>query len=422
MPSSPSIQRSAQLPQSRREFVSRLSLGAFGAALGLGGNAWRDLTPVRIASIELFPITYPMVGRFKFFEGPEGTPTGRSSVVVKLTTENGVVGWGQSVPIPKWSYETRETVTSTLRNYIAPELIGHNVFDIAGAHRIMEMNIAPSFSTGQPMAKAGIDLALYDAVGKLMNEPIATLWGRPTGGKIVMSWTANPVSLDDLDPLLDDGISRGYRHVNIKVGPDPKFDVELARRVKERLPDGFLWADANGGYDTTTALLAAPKLADVGVDILEQPLPSNRLAGYRDLRRQGALPILMDEGLTSPSTLMEMIRLDLLDGIAMKPARCGGLFPAKRQYEIAQDAGLMIVGSGLTDPDVSLAGTLALYGAFEYKLPAALNGPQFMDVSILRTPLEPAADGTIAVPTGPGLGVEVDEEKLRSMVVEGEAS
>src|SRR5690606_15583821 len=139
---------------------------------------------------------------------------------------------------------------------------------------------------------------------------------------------------------------------------------------------------------------------------------------YRDLRQQGALPILMDEGLTSPATMMEMIRLDLMDGIAMKPARCGGLLPAKRQYEMAQDAGMMIVGSGLTDPDVSLAATLALYGAFGYSLPAALNGPQFMDVSVLRNPLEPKPDGTMDVPTGPGLGVEVDEEKVRSMVVE----
>ncbi len=413
--------RSAWLPQNRREFVSRFSLGAFGAALGLGRNAWRDLAPVRIASIEVFPMTYPMVGRFKFFEGPEGTPTGRSTVMVKLTTDTGVVGWGQSVPIPKWSYETRETVTNTLRNYIIPELLGHNVYDIAGAHQIMEMNIAPSFSMGQPMAKAGIDTAIHDAVGKLLNEPLATVWGRKPGGSLVMSWTANPVSLDDLDPLLEDGAARGYKHVNIKVGPDPAFDVELARRVRARFPDGFLWADANGGYDTANALKAAPLLADVGVDILEQPLPSNRLAGYRQLRQQGALPILMDEGLTSPETMMEMIRLDVMDGIAMKPARCGGLYPAKRQYEMAQDAGMMIVGSGLTDPDVSLAATLALYGAFEYALPAALNGPQFMDVSVLRTPLEVAADGTMAVPVGPGLGVEVDEAKVRALAVEGES-
>lgn len=402
---------------SRRGFLKRFSVTAGGAALGLGRPEWLSLAPVRIARIEVFPVIYPMVGRFKFFEGPEGSPTGRSAVIVKITAEDGTVGWGESVPIPKWSYETRETVATTIRNYLAPELIGHNAFDLSGAHAVMDRNIAPSFSTGQPMAKAGVDLALHDLVGKLLGQPLATLWGRPAGGSLTMSWTCNPARMEDLDALIDEGLRRGYKHFNIKVAPDPKFDLELARRVKARVPNGFLWADANGGYDPTTALTVAPKLADAGVDILEQPIPSNRLVGYRDLKRQGALPILMDEGLTSPGTLIEMIRLDLLDGIAMKPPRTGGLVPAKRQYEIARDAGLMIVGSGLTEPDLALTAALALYGAFEYKLPAALNGPQFVAESVLKQPLRVKPDGTMDVPTGPGIGVEVDEAKVRALTV-----
>jgi L-alanine-DL-glutamate epimerase-like enolase superfamily enzyme len=358
------------------------------------------------------------VGRFKFFEGPEGSPTGRSAAVVKITAEDGTVGWGESLPIPKWSYETRESVTSTIRNYLAPELIGKNAYDIAGAHFTMNHSIAPSFSTGAPMAKAGVDIALHDLVGKLMNQPLAGLWGRPEGGSITLSWTCNPVKLDDLDALIDDGLKRGYRHFNVKVSPDPKFDVELCRRVKQRVPDGFLWADANGGYDLPTALEVAPKLADAGVDVLEQPIAANRLSGYRELKRLGALPILMDEGVVSPVDLIEYIRLDLLDGVVMKPARSAGLLPSKEQWEIAQDAGLLILGSGLTDPDMSLAATLALFGAFQYTRPAALNGPQYVNATVLKTPLAPRPDGTLAVPTGPGLGIEVDEAKLRALAAD----
>jgi L-alanine-DL-glutamate epimerase-like enolase superfamily enzyme len=284
-------------------------------------------------------------------------------------------------------------------------------------HQVMERNIAQSFSTGAPKAKAGIDIAMHDLIGKVMDQPLARIWGRPGGGTLTLSWTCNPARMEDLDGLIDEGLRRGYKHFNVKVAPDPAFDIELCRRVKERVPDGFLWADANGQYEPAAALFAAPRLADCGVDVLEQPVPIHRLATYRDLRRQGALPIAMDEGLVSPEVLIEMIRLDVLDGIAMKPARCGGLFPARRQYEIAQDAGLMILGSGLTDPDVSLAATLALYGAFEYKLPAALNGPQFVNASVLRTPLR-VNSGTISVPTGPGLGIDVDESKITSLIVE----
>jgi L-alanine-DL-glutamate epimerase-like enolase superfamily enzyme len=368
----------------------------------------------KIAAIEAFPIRFPTIGRFKFFEGPEGTPAGRPSVVIKMTADDGTVGWGEAVPIPKWAYETLESVVTTIRNYLAPELLGADPFDIAEAHRRMNAVIAPGFSTGMPMAKAGLDIAMYDLAGKLSGQSLAQRWGRPRGGPLTLSWTLNPKKLGDLDGLIEQGKRRGFRNFNVKVAPDPEFDLAMCRSVKKRVPDGFLWADANGGYDVTTALEAAPKLAEAGVDVLEAPLRPNRIAGYQALKKQGALPILMDEGVLSPTDLVEFIRLGMLDGVAMKPARCGGLLPAKRQIEILADAGLMFLGSGLTDPDISLAATLALYGAYGLDMPAALNGPQFLDASVLKEPLTPN-DGELEVPTGPGLGIEVDEEKVRDL-------
>jgi len=102
--------------------------------------------------------------------------------------------------------------------------------------------------------------------------------------------------------------------------------------------------------------------------------------------------------------------------VAMKPARVGGLLPARRQIEILEDAGLLFLGSGLTDPDVSLAASLALFAAYGLRFPAALNGPQFLSGSILKTPLVPV-DGELSVPPGAGLGVEVDEAKLSQLRV-----
>jgi L-alanine-DL-glutamate epimerase-like enolase superfamily enzyme len=371
---------------------------------------------VKIARVESFPISYPTIGRFKFFEGPAGQPMGRQAVVVKITADNGAVGWAQSVPVPKWSYETLETVHSTLTRYLAPELLGHDPFDLDGIHGAMNHAIAPSFSTGQPICKAGVDLALFDLTGKLLQQSAATRWQRPGRARITLSWTLNPRSLDEIEGLVAQGRARGYRHFNVKVAPDPKFDLELCRIVTGLVPDGFLWADANGGYDEATALAVAPKLADLGVPVLEQPLPPNRLGGYRRLKQQGALPIIMDEGIVSSVELEEFIQLGLLDGVAMKPARCGGLTEARRQVEIVQRAGMMFLGSGLCDPDLSLAASLALYGAYDLKYPAALNGPQFLNASILKDPFE-VQDGELVVPTGPGLGVEVDEAKLRELLV-----
>ncbi|MCH8922016.1 MAG: hypothetical protein IIA67_02570 [Planctomycetes bacterium] len=105
----------------------------------------------------------------------------------------------------------------------------------------------------------------------------------------------------------------------------------------------------------------------------------------------------------------------MLDGVAMKPSRCGGLVSARRQIELIEQAGLIWLGSGLTDPDISLAATLGLYGAYHLKRPAALNGPQFLTADVLKKPLV-VKNGLAEVPSGPGFGVEVDEAKVVELV------
>lgn len=369
-----------------------------------------------ISSIEAFPLVYPTIGRFKFFEGARGQPTGRPAVLVKLTASDGTVGWGQSVPSPRWSYETLETVYTTLTRHLGPELIGLDVFDREKIDAILARVIAPSFSIGQPICKAGIDLAWFDLTGRLLRQSAAQRWGRTGRDRITLSWTLNPRTLDDVEPFVAEGLARGYRHFNVKVAPDPRFDVELCRLVKRLVPDGFLWADANGGYDEPTALDVIPRLAEVGVPVIEQPLPANRLTGYQRLKKQGALPIIMDEGVVSAVELREFIDLGLLDGVAIKVARCGGLAEAQREVELIRDRGLMLLGSGLTDTDASLAASLLLYGAYDVNYPAALNGPQFVAGTVLRQPFV-VTNGELAVPAGFGLGVEIDEARMAPFLV-----
>lgn len=125
----------------------------------------------------------------------------------------------------------------------------------------------------------------------------------------------------------------------------------------------------------------------------------------------------MDEGVVSPVELEEFIKLGMLDGMAMKPSRCGGLTSNKRQIELCMEHGLKWVGSGLCDPDLSLGAALSLYDAFGLPEAAALNGPQFLDASVLKNPV--VIENAVAeVPDGPGLGLEVDEEKLNALSAE----
>jgi L-alanine-DL-glutamate epimerase-like enolase superfamily enzyme len=393
----------------RREFLSALSFAA--AALGLPRSVFaREKSKVKIDRIDLYPVRYPMTGYFKFFTGPHGS-AGRAAVLVKITADDGTAGWGQALPIAKWSYETLETATVVLRDYYSPVLIGRDPTDIEGAHGEMNRAVAPGFTTGMPISRAGIDLALHDLSGKLQGKSLAQMWGKPAGGPVTLSWTVNVTKIDDVGHVMDEGKKRGYRHFNIKVAPDPDFDVELARAVRRLAPETFLWADANGGYEPDTALRAAPRLAEVGVDVLEAPLRPNRISGYQALKKQGALPILMDEGVVSPTDLEEFIKLGMLDGVAMKPARCGGLTSNKRQIELCLEHKLIWLGSGLTDPDISLAATLGLYGAYGLTKPAALNGPQFLTADVLKKPLR-IENGIAHVPQGPGLGIDVDENKV----------
>lgn len=375
--------------------------------------------PVTIDRIEIFPVKYPTVMRFKFFEGPT-SGTGRAGILIKVTADDGTVGWGESVPVPRWSYETFEGAISTFENYLIPIVTGMNPFDLKGIHEAMNREIANSFSTGAPITKAGLDIALHDLIGKITGRNIADLWGRSLPDDLVLSWTLNPKTLDEVEPLIEKGKERGFENFNIKVAPDPEFDIEMCKIVKRLAPDGFLWGDANGGYDLSKALSVAPKLADAGMEVFEQPLKANQLTGYQELKRQGALPIIMDEGVISPSDLLEFMKLGCCDGVAMKPARCGGLVSSVEQIEIMENAGLMFLGSGLTDPDVSLAASLILYGAFGLKYPAALNGPQFLGASVIKEPFVPEG-GKVRIPKGPGLGIEVDEEKVAELVEQTKA-
>src|ERR1017187_5653894 len=171
----------------RRSFVGAL------AAVPLRA---KDAPPVRF--VDVFPVRYPVTAYFKFLPKPE-----RPAVFVKITCEDGTVGWGQSVPLPTWSYETPESVTSTLRQYLGPALIGRNPSDIAGAHATMNRAIAASFSTGMPIAKAGVDLALHDILGKLAGKSLAALWGRTVLERIPLSWTVNVKSVEEVEPLME---------------------------------------------------------------------------------------------------------------------------------------------------------------------------------------------------------------------------
>ncbi len=375
----------------------------------------------RIVQVEVGRYDYPVVGAFKFLKPSADGVIRRPSVLVRLTDDSGVQGWGQAVPMPTWSDETPETVESTLRNYLAPAVVGADPEDMEQIHARMHATIRPAFGLGQPICKAAIDIACYDLVGRRRNLPVHSLLGVSRRRTLTISWTVASPHMEEAERQLEEGLLRGFQHFNIKVGTpqSPEYDVALARMVRRCVPDAFLWADANTGYTLDTALQVAPRLAEAGVDVLESPLPPVYIRGYQALRQQGALPIVMDEGILSPEQAAEFIALGMMDGVALKPARNAGLWYSRQIVRLMQENGLMVLGSGLTDPDIAFVSALHLYAWADIERPCALNGAQFLAGWLTADALHPR-NGMVTVPDGPGLGVVLPPEAESVLTVAAE--
>jgi L-alanine-DL-glutamate epimerase-like enolase superfamily enzyme len=248
---------------------------------------------------------------------------------------------------------------------------------------------------------------------------VAELLGGVRTPEVQLSWTVQSPTLAGAEQLLAQGRELGYSSYNVKIGypQTPQYDRELVRLVREFAPEGFHWVDANTSYDLDTALEMAPTLAAAGFRALESPFPPNRLRDYQRLRRQGALPILMDEGIVSPVETAEFIALGMLDGVAMKVARCGGLWHASRIVTQLEEAGLAVFASGLTDPEWSLAASIHLFAAAGLERPAALNGPQYIAGRGTLDPEFRAVRDRVRVPRAPGLGIAPDRRAEQALQV-----
>lgn len=162
-----------------------------------------------IARVEVGRFDYDFVGEFKFFKPDRDGKVRRPSVLVRLTDEDGLQGWGQAVPVPSWTYETVESVATTLSNYLAEDLLGADPSDLAGIHSRMNNTIKPAFSVGQPLCKAAVDLACYDLVGKQTHRTASQILGKTQQKTLKLSWTVASPDMAGVEAQLEQGQTRG---------------------------------------------------------------------------------------------------------------------------------------------------------------------------------------------------------------------
>ncbi|MGA6154077.1 mandelate racemase/muconate lactonizing enzyme family protein [Stenotrophomonas sp. NPDC087984] len=366
----------------------------------------------RITAVEVFPVAVPFARRFVLGSGAVGTPDQAGAVVfVKLTTEDGVVGWGEQRALPSWSYETAETITVVIKRHLAPILLELTPFDVELFHARASRRLSPAVSNGFPFARAAVDIALHDAAGKLAGLPVHALLGGKLRDTVPL---CSAIGVGEPSAVREHALqSSDYTAYKVKIGGDPVADTAAITAVAEVAAGKPLWLDANQSYRPTalTRLMAAVREVP-HLHCVEQPVPGTDTLALRRVRELIGLPVAIDEGSFTAQDLARTLRLDAADLVVVKICKSGGLRNALKTAQVALAGGLEVLASGLTDCGIGFAAALHLFSQLELALPAELNGPELLtDLYVANLDIVAA---TATVPSGPGLGVEVDEERIRA--------
>lgn len=351
---------------------------------------------MKIDCIDVYPVRLPMIRSFSFASGSAGKKGETAPhVFVKVVDSDGAVGWGEARPVPGWSYETPETVVSTIADYLAPVVLGRSPYDRYGIESAMNRRIGRGPSTGSPIAKSAVDCAITDLCARRANLPLRAFLGGTTDPVVLsLSYTLTAHEPARIKDEMAQAIANGFIHFNFKAAVAPDTDRQVAEAVAHTSPaGGFIWADANQGYALGEARSAATDFQAVGVDLLEQPLPADRLHLMRALRRSTSIALAVDEASVGAADFFAYAREDLVDYLVVKITRSGGITPSLDQIAVARAAGTKLVVSGLTDALVTKMAAAHLAAAYGFDGPMALNGSQFVDESELF-PAKSAVEGT----------------------------
>lgn len=368
---------------------------------------------MRLARADIVPLRLPLTRVLTLPRGASRTlDEGKRLLLLRVESDDGLVGWGEASPSRRWSAETLESALTSLERYLIPVALGRDPADLAGLHAALDAELAPGFDQGQPIAKAALDLACHDLVARAAGVPVQALLGAPEPGRITLAYLVSAPTPEAAAAQVEAARVQGYAAFKVKVGGHPPWhDVAVARAVVEAAGGGTVWVDANQGYDAATAREAARGFEALGIQVFEQPVAVTDWEGLRALRRATALTLAIDEAAMSPAVIEEYLRQDLATGVVVKVAKLGGLYHAQRVVALCRDRGVMLLGSGLMDAPITLAAGLHAFAAAGITFPCDLNGPQFLAEDYLAEPL-PIVAGTLAVPARPGFGWEPDPARL----------
>jgi len=336
-------------------------------------------------------------------------------VLVVVQTDAGIEGIGEVNGSPDWSGETYLGAKGVIDLHLAPRLIGED------PRRIRHCMEKIGRTVANPFAKAGLEMALFDILGKSLDAPLYQLLGGAVRAfELPLRFPVMPVGPQESAIAAQRIVGEGCRTIKLKVGHDPlAFDLARIRQVREAVgPDVRLTVDANGGWSVNEAIRAAPLLEEYDVAFVEQPVHRLDLDGLARVRSQIRLPVMADEAIFTMQDALACIQKGAADIISVYPGKHGGILNTIALVSMAEAAGVhCAIGSNL-EWDIASAAmahvTVALSNIAVERYAADIIGPLFHSEHALVTPL--ITDGwCITVPQGPGLGVTLDWDQVATL-------
>ncbi len=366
----------------------------------------------KITHVEIYPTAVGMKDVFTIGTGFVGdTEAAGHHIFVKITTDDGYIGWGEQRALPSWSYETTESITTTIRHHIAPLLLGQNPLNRNETHNAIYQALKPAVSNGHPFAKAAVDIALHDLCGQILNIPLHTLFGGKRHNTLPLSYALS-IDTPEIMALKAKALSP-CTCFKVKVAGTPTVDEDRLRAVNEAAPNAKLWIDANQSYTPSNALELLKRVEDINeVYCMEQPVASQDWFGMKRVREAAPVPIAIDEGCFTYFDLGKIARLECADAVVLKVCKSGGLTECLKSVYVAEANALELLGSGLTEAGVGFIASVHLFSTMDLVLPAELNAPVFLETMAISG--VEIKDHVVTVPDGPGLGVTPDEDYIKA--------
>jgi D-galactarolactone cycloisomerase len=371
----------------------------------------------RIRSVEPFPVSCTLprpVG-----DG-QGLQPVRQTLFVRVTSESGLVGWGEGGGAVPGAY--------LVRRQLGAAVVGMDARDTDAIHARLSRARAPRGTLG------AIDMALWDLNGKLLGMPLCQLLGGARRDRVpayasLHNYSQSADLAEELRELVLDARRQGFRGLKLKIGGRPiREDLRYLAVAREAGGDDFdLMADANQTYEMADAVRVGRALEELRYAWFEEPLPRQDLAGYAALRAKLDIPIAGGEGASSPADLALILRHRAVDITQPDVAGVGGISEARYLPKLAQLAGAAPTWHVWNSPLVQVATLHVLANQDPWRGLSMLPGAAPLEVTTMPSPMRDRVligaprvrpDGTFAVPTAPGLGVEVDTDVLAEFALD----